>query len=266
MTDDSSAIVEAGYDAVHAAMPNSPTLLRIWREHAMGEDFPTDFWHVSFLTLSETRRVIDDLDVARGSVLADLGCGTGGPGLFLARETGTTLIGVDLSGVAISIAASRADVLGLGGVARFEKGSFAETGLPDAFADAAVSFDAIQYAPDTAAAFVEVARVLQPGGRLAFTAFELDADAVAGMPGVGADPAEDFRPALEAAGFAVLTYEETPKWRERVYAAFSAVRDAQDALREEMGPPAVAAFMSEVTAVLDRHIYKRRVYCLARRP
>ena len=266
MTDDSSAIVEAGYDAVHAAMPNSPTLLRIWRQHAMGEDFPADFWHISFLTLSEAHRAIDDLDVARGSVLVDLGCGTGGPGLFLARETGTTLIGVDLSGTAIGIATSRADELGLAGVARFEKGSFAETGLADASADAAVSFDAIQYAPHAGAAFEEVSRVLRPGGRLTFTAFELDADAVAGMPGVSADPAEDFRPALNAAGFTVHTYEETPAWRERVHAAFSAVRAAQDALRKEMGPLAVAAFMSEVTAVLDRHIYKRRVYCLAQRP
>jgi ubiquinone/menaquinone biosynthesis C-methylase UbiE len=150
-------------------------------------------------------------------------------------------------------------------VARFQNGSFTYTGLPDAPADAAVSLDALQYTPDIGAAFREVARLLRPGGRLAFTAFELDAVAVAGLPGVGTAPAEDFRPALEGAPLAIRVYKETQGWSERVYAAFSAVAGAQGVLREEMGPVAIAALMSEVTAVLERRIYKRGVYCLAQR-
>ncbi len=33
-------IVLAGYDAVYVATPNSPTLRRLWHEHAEGLDFP----------------------------------------------------------------------------------------------------------------------------------------------------------------------------------------------------------------------------------
>jgi len=267
MTDGAETnLVEAGYDAVHTAMPESPTLLRIWREHATGEDFPEEFWHISFLTLKEAERILGDLQLAAGSSLADLGCGTGGPGLLLAHETGARLTGVDLSAAAVRIGTERAAKLELADRARFQKGSFAETGLADYVADAAVSFDAIMYAPDKRAAFAEAARILRPSSRFAFTAFEHDPEAVAGMPVVGADPAEDFRPWLEAAGLTTLVYEETPGWKKRLYGAYQAVADAQDALREEMGPPAVAAFMWEVTAELERHIYKRRVYCLAQAP
>jgi ubiquinone/menaquinone biosynthesis C-methylase UbiE len=38
----------------------------------------------------------------------------------------------------------------------------------------------LQYAPNKAQAFAEVARILRPGGRFAFVAFELDQSRVAG--------------------------------------------------------------------------------------
>jgi ubiquinone/menaquinone biosynthesis C-methylase UbiE len=258
--------IEAGYDAVHAAEPNSPTLLRIWREHAMGEDFPEEFWHISFLTVKEADRIAADLSLGDGVALADLGCGAGGPALYFAASSGVQVTGVDLSGAAIEIANARAEKLGLANRARFQKGSFEDTGLETASADAAVSFDAIMYTPDKRAAFAEAARVLRPGGSFGFTAFELNPEGVAGQPVIGTDPTDDFRPSMEAAGLTVLTYEETPRWKEKLYGAYSAVRDQQDALREEMGPIAVMAFLSEVSAVLDRHMYRRRVYCLARLP
>ena len=50
--------------------------------------------------------------------------------------------------------------VGMSGTARFVVGSFAETGLEDASADAAMSEDAIQYVPDKTAAIKETARIL----------------------------------------------------------------------------------------------------------
>jgi SAM-dependent methyltransferase len=257
--------IEFGYDAVHSGQPKSPTLMRIWREHAMGEDFPEEFWHISFLSVPEAERVVADLQVGAGRSLADLGCGTGGPALYLARKAGVSVTGIDLSGLAVGIANERAAKLGMSEAARFQKGSFEDTGLPGGAFDGAVSFDAIMYTPDKQAAFAEAARVLKPGARFVYTAFELNPEGVAGQPVIGADPTDDFRPSMEAAGFTVVTYEETPGWKERLYGAYSAVQDQQEALRAEMGPVAVMAFLSEVTAVLERHMYKRRVYCVAQR-
>jgi hypothetical protein len=42
--------VVAGYDAVYTGLATSPTLGRIWREYALGSDYPTGFEHLSFLT------------------------------------------------------------------------------------------------------------------------------------------------------------------------------------------------------------------------
>ena len=71
-------------------------------------------------------------------------------------------------------ASERTGPLGMSGKATFRQGTFEETGLESASADAVMSVDALQYVPDKTAALVEVARILHPGGRFAFVAFELD--------------------------------------------------------------------------------------------
>ena len=50
--------VATGYDAFFSAAGASPTLKRLWREHASGRDFPDDFYHISFVTLDQLRRII----------------------------------------------------------------------------------------------------------------------------------------------------------------------------------------------------------------
>jgi len=258
-------IVSAGYDAVYTAMPSAPTLQRLWREHACGRDFPPDFYHISFVTLDEARRIADELRLEPGDTFVDLGAGAGGPALWLARETGAQLIGVDASPVGVAVATRRAAELGLGATARFTVGTFADTGLESASVDAAVSEDALQYAPDKRAAFVEAARILRPGGRFAFTAFELAPERVAGLPVLGVDPVADYAPLLAAAGFTLRAYEEVPGWPEPMTAGYQAIVDAKDALIAEMGQPAVDALLAEVALTLQIRPYRRRVLISATR-
>ena len=63
--------------------------------------------------------------------IADLGCGRGGAGLWVAMATGARLIGVDIAANALAAARQRADALDVGERAEFQKGSFEATGLPD---------------------------------------------------------------------------------------------------------------------------------------
>ena len=260
------SVVAQGYDAVYEAIPRSPTLLRLWKEHAAGQDYPDAFSHISFITLEDLRHLAGALRLSEGSTFADLACGMGGPGLWVARETGARLVGVDFSRVAVARAAERAEAAGLNSVAWFQSGSFAETGLKTASMDAAMSVDALQYAPDKRAAMREFARVVRPGGRLAFFAFELDPERSRDLPIIGEDPVDDYRPLLKEASFRVLTYEQTPHWLiQHVRNGHSLLIEAQQALRREMGEVATAAMLSEMTVTLQRDIYRGRVFALAER-
>jgi SAM-dependent methyltransferase len=263
MSDTERSLVEAGYDAVYSAMPTSPALNRLWREHAAGLDFPEELPHISFVTVSQLQRMADELHLSRGKMFVDLGCGMGGPALWMVRETGARLTGVDLSAVAVAQATARAAALGLTDRTNFAVGTFADTGLPDSFADGIMSEDALQYAPDKRSSFAEAARISRPGGRFVFTAFELDPAGVAGLPVLGADAVNDYRPLLEAAGFRVDVYEEVPGWPEPMTAAYGAVIAAKDALVGEMGEAAFGALAFEMSLTLERKPYKRRVLAVA---
>ena len=259
------SIVSAGYDAVYASTPNSPTLRRLWHEHAEGPDFPEEFGHISFTTLPELQRVVAELRLRPGDTFADLGCGMGGPGLWVARVTGARLVGMDLSSVAVEQARDRAAKLGLASQARFLVGSFADTGLETGTADGAMSEDALQYAPDKQAAMVEAARILRPGGRLVCSAYELNRERAAGMPILGLDPVEDYRPVLAKAGFKVDAYEEVPGWPEPMTTTYSTALNAREAITKEMGEAAAAALFMEMSMTIEQQPYRRRVLFAATR-
>lgn len=259
-------VVRDGYDAIYDALPRGETFNRVWRDKAYGGDFPAEFAHIGFLTVSEARRMLDLLCVDGGDVLVDLACGGGGPGLWAAQQSGASLIGVDPSGAGLAAARERARRVGLTQRWRFSEGTFERTGLADHAADAVMSVDAFQYAPDKHAAVAEFFRVLRPGGRLAFIAFEVDAARVEGLPVLGVDPIADYVPLLEQAGLALDAYEETPGWRDRVHAAFGAIVEANDALAAEMGEQAAASAVAEAMLTLQVKPYPRRILAAARRP
>ena len=128
-----------------------------------------------------------------------------------------------------------------------------------------MSEDAIQYAPDKRAAMVEAARILRRGGRFVFTVYELDPDRAAGLPILGADLVDDYRPLLADAGFRVETYEETPGWPEPMTTTYAALLDAKETLTEEMGEAAAGALVAELSLTLEQRPYRRRVLVVATR-
>lgn len=262
---ENEAAVAAGYDRVYAATASSTTLQELWRPRAGGVDFPPEAANISFLTLEELRAVAAALDVGPDHLIADLACGAGGPGLWVAAQRGCRLVGVDLSAVGIAAATSRAAELGLADVASFRVGSFAATGLGDASVDGVLTVDALQYAPDKAAAYAEMARILRPRRRAVIAVFEVDPARVQGVPVLGDDPIADHRPLLEAAGFTVDSYEESIGWWERMRSAYGAVLDAETLLRPELGDEAFDSLALEMTLTLQLEPYPRRVLAVATR-
>jgi SAM-dependent methyltransferase len=255
--------VQEGYEAVYNALPLGQIFNRIWREMAYQGEFPVEFAHIGFLTLTEARPLLKRLDLAWGDVLVDLACGAGGPGLWAAQGSGATLIGIDPTESGLSAAKQRAEAVGMSDQASFQRGTFEATNLDDACADAIMTIEAFQYAPDKRAAFTEFARILKPGGRVAIVCFEVEPTKVVGAPILGVDPVADYSPLLTDAGFKIGTYEETRGWADRVYPTYAALVDATDALTAEMGEQAAASVLAEAMLTVTLRPYPRRVLIVA---
>lgn len=103
-----------------------------------------------------------------GEVVVDLGCG-GGLDVFLAaKKVGPTgkAVGIDMTSEMLARARENARRQGLPNV-EFHQATIDSLPLPDASVDCVISNCVINLAPDKAAVFREIARVLKPGGRLA---------------------------------------------------------------------------------------------------
>ena len=97
-----------------------------------------------------------------GTVVADLGCGTGEAAALLARSAARVLA-VDRE--AQMVEATRQRTVGMDHV-EVHQGEVSELPLPDACADAALCMLVLHYVDDPSVALAEAARVLRPGGHL----------------------------------------------------------------------------------------------------
>lgn len=110
--------------------------------------------------------LLDDLPIAAGSRVLDVGCGTGRVARLAARR-GATVLGVDLSEPMLREAAAAAEREGLGGVS-FVRGDAQVHPFPREGFDAVVSRFGVMFFADPVAAFGNLRGALRPGGRLAF--------------------------------------------------------------------------------------------------
>jgi ubiquinone/menaquinone biosynthesis C-methylase UbiE len=218
--DEGSSETEEDFNALYRVRPGK-TLFRT-QSDAYGDDYPAEAEPLSFITKTDLARIVHLLAIGPGNVLVDLGCGRGGPGLWLARETGADLIGIDYSANAIALANQRVTEFGLAGHASFLRRDLCATGLPDQSCDGAVSIDVLMFIQDISVAMREAARILRPDAPFVFTAFE-DRDN------------ELYRSPLQENGFQVEVYEEKPDWQRRQLILYQRTVDEQAALFEEMG-------------------------------
>lgn len=146
-----------------------------------------------------------------GEVVVDLGSG-GGLDVFLAAKMvgpKGRAIGIDMTPAMIERARANATSGGYTNV-EFYQSTIDSIPLPDASVDCVISNCVLNLAPDKAAVFREIARILKPGGRLAVSDIALKRDlpdaiarsmaAYVGCIG-GAIKVENYRAGLLAAGF-----------------------------------------------------------------
>ena len=254
MTTDWAKVFEAEF-----ATPVSAVQTRVWRE-VFGSEYPEGVEPYSFVSRTELARFSAEVMVDGKGHLVDVGCGRGGPGLWVAAHTGARLTGVDIAASALKAAEQRARSLGIAERARFALGSFESVPLESDSVDAVMSVDALLFAPDKQAALTELGRVLRHGGRLVFTSWDYHSQPAGRPPQVN-----DHRPLLIAAGFIVQAYDETADWFKRQSRADAGLLAAAEELAAESGEDVavVRADIEKMHATVATML--RRVFVVAQK-
>src|SRR6266480_6903662 len=183
----------------------------------------------SFMRAAEVRRLAHQARVGPGVSVLDLCCGVAGLGRMITAESGCHYLGVDQSASALATARQLAGKLSC----RFEQAHLPP--LPEGRFEVVFLLETMLAFPDKDALIAEVVRVLEPGGRFAFTVEEgrpLTQQERARMPAADTVwPVElaELSGVLRAAGLAVtwrqeysLAHHATATALLRCYRAYSA--------------------------------------------
>jgi SAM-dependent methyltransferase len=173
----------------------------------------------SFMLAGEILDLARRAGIAPGVFVLDLCCGVAGPGRLITRELGCAYLGVDYSPSAINIARERAQDL----ACRFEVMQIPP--IPRGPFDVVLLLETMLAFEDKHALVREIAEVLTPGGRLAFTLeegeplTEAERQSMPDADTVWLTPLQEMHACLERAGLAV-------RWQEDHSDAHRATADA----------------------------------------
>ena len=141
-------------------------LMRQLRREAYGEDIGQHSW----VGAEELRRDIERLQLLPSSRFLDLGCRPCGPLTFILAAVGCHGTGVEISPSALQAGRKRAASLGIEALLSVQEADLNEPlpFEPHSF-DAAMSLDVVLHLRDRERFFLEVAKLLRPGGRFLVT-------------------------------------------------------------------------------------------------
>jgi len=134
------------------------------------ETYGEDIGQFSWITAGELRRFLGELALSADPQVLDVGCGSGGPALFVAQTLGCNVTGIDINESGINAAQAAAEARRMQDRVHFQRVEAGER-LPidDATVDAIISIDAMNHFTNREEVLGEWRRVLRPGGRFLFT-------------------------------------------------------------------------------------------------
>jgi cyclopropane fatty-acyl-phospholipid synthase-like methyltransferase len=229
-------------------MTERPPDLRALYEAVYGEPSPAheavrrdghlpgdDIGQCGYTLPEQLQHLASRLRLAPGRRLLDLGCGTGGPTVYLACHGGCDAIGIDFAHAGVTRARRRAQEAGLSEHVRFLVAAGTALPLRPGSVDAIVSLDVLYSVADREALLRACHDALGPGGRLAVV------DVV--LRGAGLTPME--REARTLFGPALYETEEAHVARLR--------RAGFDDVAVEDWTPAFIALNTRWCAARERH-------------
>jgi ubiquinone/menaquinone biosynthesis C-methylase UbiE len=179
------------------------------------------------------------IDFAPGAHILDIGSGIGGPSRFFAAERGCRVTGIDLTEDYVATAEALARRVGLAGSVSYGRASALALPFAPATFDGAYMMHVGMNIADKPAVFVEVCRVIKPGGTFAIYDIMRTGPGELRFPLHWAQTPEtsfvvapaEYRRALQGAGFAIV------KERDRGEFARAFFRQVVARAAEGGGPP-----------------------------
>lgn len=137
----------------------------------LGDDLHFGYFENPLVPLSGatarlTREMAEWAQVGSETRVLDVGCGIGGPALFLAREAGCQVRGISTSRVGVQLAASRAEAQGLSDRVEFFERDGMANGFPAKSFGCAWIMESSHLMESKDLLLAECARVLRPDGLL----------------------------------------------------------------------------------------------------
>lgn len=243
------------FNAFHAARARAPMDLvsQLYAE-AMGDAYPPEVAPYSSCDWSVLGTMVGRLRLRPGQLLVDLGCGTGGVGLWLSRALSVHLIGIDISSTAVQLASARSAAFGPSERASFRVATLAATDLPSGRAHGVICMDAFGIVPDRAAAFHELRRILRPGARAILTR------------ATRCDAGSGWTETIESAGLDIEHVDERPGEPEMWYRLYGLWIAHEAGLRRDLGDAEAESMLHETARRLPTLASRRAVVLTLRRP
>lgn len=136
------------------------------RRETYGEDIGQNSW----LTAHEYKDYFSLLNLSPGKKVLEIATGSGGPAVFMVKEKGCQVIGLDINENGVNNAKKLADENDMSDKMKFLQGDASEPlSFPDEFFDVIISIDSINHLKDRDKVLKEFQRVLKIGGQLLYT-------------------------------------------------------------------------------------------------
>ena len=222
-------------------------------DETTGDDFLKACVNLNRMMAREAR-------IDTGSHVLDLGCGNGNTSIWLAREWGCQVTGIDLSGVRISNAIDdlSSHTESIRNRVRFEKCSATDLPFEDGSFSHVWSQATIYHVPDKDTTLKEAYRTLKPGGLMVFD------DLIKPKPDISADARkyvydrllfdtdysfQGYQEALEKTGFQVEDAKDLSSHLRRSYQHLHMMANEKKDLNPEALVPLAAAYTQMVAAI-----------------
>jgi len=134
------------------------------------ETYGEDYGQTSWVNTAESHEIPKLLKLSDKSSVLEIGCGSGGYAVHLAKILGCRILGFDINPEGVRTANALAEQAKLGQIARFQELDVSQP-IPeknDSF-DAVYSNDVLCHVEHRAQVLANVFRVLKPGGRCLFS-------------------------------------------------------------------------------------------------